>query len=165
MAEKKKKKITVQASNRKITYDVKENWKADTWRPEKITPPVVKILVDAFKIDCTVEEACAYAWVSKVAFYEKLRSDKNFAYEIDAARRFPWWKAKQVLFSSMDSEREDIAQKGAIEFLKRREPRYKDKVENTVDMDLDANVDQKIDLKSESMIELEERRKGLLGFK
>lgn len=161
----KKKKITVQASNRKITYNVKPNWKADTWRPWKITPTVVKILVDAFKIDCTVEEACAYAWVSKVAFYDKINSDENFAYEIDCARKFPWWKAKNILFTSMESDREDIAQKGAIEFLKRREPRYKDKVENAVDMDLDANVEQKVDLKAKSMIDLEDMRKGLLGFK
>jgi hypothetical protein len=32
-------------------------------------------------------------------------------------------------------------------------------------MELDANVEQKVDLKAKSMIDLEEMRKGLLGFK
>ena len=165
MAEKKKKKITVQASNRKITYDVKENWKADTWRPEKIDDTIVNLLVDAFHIDCTVEEACAHAGISKVSFYAKCKSDKKFLNVMRAAQKYPFYKAKKVLFNSMDSEKEEIAQRGATEYLKRREPRYKDKVENTVDVDLDADIDQKIDLNSMNMIQLEEKRKGLLGFK
>lgn len=162
---KKKKKITVQASNRKITYDVKENGRADTWRPEKIDDSIVKLLKEAFEIDCTVEEACAFAGISKVSFYAKCKKDAKFLNEMRAAQLYPFYKAKKVLFNSMESKKEDIAQKWATEYLKRREPRYKDKVENTVDMDLDANIDEKVDLKSESMIQLEERRKSLLGFK
>jgi hypothetical protein len=55
------KKKTVQASNRKITYSVKENGKLDTGRPCKIDESRVNLLVEAFHIDCTVEQACAHA--------------------------------------------------------------------------------------------------------
>lgn len=112
-----------------------------------------------------MQEACAYAGIDFSTFWRKRQTDLKFRKKMEQARLFPFYKAKKVLFNSMDSEREDIAQRGATEYLKRREPRYRDKVENTVDMDLDANVDEKIDLKSESMIQLEERRKSLLGFK
>lgn len=159
------KKVTIQASNRKITFEVKENWKLNTWKPNKIDDSIVQLLKEAFHIDCTIEQACAHAWISKTTFYKKCNEDKTFANEMRAAMQYPFFKAKQVLFNSMDSEREDIAQKGATEYLKRREPRYKDKVESSVDMDLDANIEQQIDLKAKSMIDLEEMRKWLLGFK
>ena len=159
------KKITVQASNRKITYETKENWKANTGRPEAIDDNVISKLIEAFHVDATIAEACWYAWITEVTFYRKCKADEKFCKEMRTAMQYPFLKAKKVLFNSMNSEREDIAQKWATEYLKRREPRYKDKVESSVDMELEANVDQKVDLKAKSMIDLEEMRKGLLGFK
>lgn len=165
MAEKKQKKITVQAKDRKITYKTKENGKADTWRPDKINDDVIAKLIQAFHVDCTMKEACAYAGIDFSTFWRRRQTDLKFRKKMEDAMLFPFYKAKSVLFNSMDSEREDIAQRWAAEYLKRREPRYKDKVESSVDMELDANVDQKIDLKTKSMIDLEEMRKWLLGFK
>lgn len=139
--------------------------KSNTWRPTKIDDNCIAKLIEAFKIDCTVQEACAYAWIDPSNFYRRCQVDDVFRNEMRTAMQYPFFKAKKVLFNSMDSDREDIAQKWATEYLKRREPRYKDKVESSVDMELEANVDQKVDLKAKSMIDLEEMRKGLLGFK
>ena len=50
-----------------------------------------------------------------------------------------------------------------MEFLKRRDKRYADKVEGT--MEVDANIDAEVNLKDKSMIELEDMRKKFLGFK
>ena len=47
-------------------------------RPEKITPEVVKKLKQIFMYDGSVEEACLYAWISKVTYYAKLKKDKDF---------------------------------------------------------------------------------------
>ena len=52
------KKKVVQASDRKITYNVKENGKADTGRPNAIDDNVKAKLIEIFHIDGTVEEAC-----------------------------------------------------------------------------------------------------------
>lgn len=139
--------------------------KSNAGRPTKIDENCIAKLIEAFRIDCTVAEACAYAWIDPSNFYRRCQVDDNFRNEMRAAMQYPFFKAKKVLFNSMNSEREDIAQKWATEYLKRREPRYKDKVESSVDMELDANVDQNIDLRAKSMIDLEEMRKWLLGFK
>lgn len=132
-------------------------------RPEKITPEVVKKLKQIFMYDGTVEEACLYAGISKVTYYAKIKKDVNFLNEMNQARLFPYITAKKTLIKSMESDNEAIAQKGAVEFLKRRDKRYADKVEGT--MEVDANIDAEVNLKDKSMIELEDMRKKFLGFK
>lgn len=132
-------------------------------RPEKITPDVVKKLKQIFMYDGTVEEACLYAGISKVTYYAKIKKDVNFLNEMNQARLFPYITAKKTLIKSMESDNEAIAQKGAVEFLKRRDKRYADKVEGT--MEVDANIDAEVNLKDKSMIELEDMRKKFLGFK
>ena len=156
------KKKVVQASNRKITYNLKENGKADTGRPTKCTEDVITKLEWIFMNDWSVEDACAVVGVSPKNFYERRKNDETFRKRIDSARRYAFILAQQTLVNSMKSDREDIAQKWAIEFMKRRDPRYKDKVESEVEMDVD--VDNNITLKDKSMLDLEEIRKGLLGF-
>lgn len=138
--------------------------KKDLWgRPTKKTPEVVKKLCDAFKIDATVEEACWYAGISKVIFYKWYKEDEKFFNEIQAAKTFPFIVARKKLMRSIDSDNEAVAQRGAIEFLRRRDKRYSDKIEGTIDADLDVSADIKLDGKT--MIELEDMRKKFLGFK
>ena len=136
--------------------------KSNAGRPRAIDDNVVAKLKEICHIDWTVEQACSYAWIDKATFYRRLKSDEKFCNEMKAAMEYPFIVAKRTLFKTVQSDREDVAQRWAIEYLKRREPRYKDKVENNVDMDLD--VDAKVDLKDKSMIDLEEIRKSLLGF-
>ena len=146
----------------KKAYNIKKNWKADTGRPTKCTPDVVTKLVEIFENDGSVEDACYTVGVAPKNFYERMKTDKDFRKRIDMARRAAFILAQKTLMKSMNSEKEDIALKAAVEFSKRRDPRYRDKAELEADVDLDGDVDVK--LKDKSMIDLEELRKGLLGF-
>lgn len=138
--------------------------KKDLWgRPTKKTPEVVKKLCDAFKIDATVEEACWYAGISKVIFYKWYKEDEEFFNEIESAKTFAFIVARKKLMQSMDSENEAIAQRGAIEFLKRRDRRYADRIEGKIDGDVEVSGEVKLDGKT--MIELEDMRKKFLWFK
>ena len=156
------KKKVIQTKQGKKTYDIKKNWKAATWRPTKCTEDVITKLEMIFMNDGSVEDACAVVGVASKNFYEWMKNDLDFRRRIEAARRAPFVLAQQTLFNSMKSDKEEVAQRGAVEFMKRRDPRYKDKVESEVEMDLD--VDAKVDLKDKSMVDLEEIRKSLLGF-
>ena len=146
----------------KKTYNIKKNGKADTGRPTKCTEDAITKLEAVFMNDGSVEDACAVVGVASKNFYEWMKNDPDFRRRIEAARRAPFILAQQTLFNSMQSDKEEIAQKGAIEFMKRRDPRYKDKAEVAADVDLDLDAD--VSLKDKSMIDLEELRKGLLGF-
>lgn len=138
--------------------------KKNVWgRPTKKNASIVKKLCDAFKIDATVEEACAYAGISKVTYYSWIKEDKEFLNEIDGAKTFPFILARKKLMKSIDSDNETIAQRGAIEFLRRRDKRYSDKLEGTIDGDLEVSGEVKMDGKT--MIELEDMRKKFLWFK
>ncbi len=134
-------------------------------RPEKITPEVVKKLKQIFMYDGTVEEACLYAWISKVTYYAKVKKDANFLNEMNQARLYAYITAKKVLIKSMESGNEAVAQKGAVEFLKRRDKRYADKVEGTMWVDADVELKGEVELSGKTMIELEDMRKKFLGFK
>lgn len=132
------------------------------WRPHVITDEVIKKLVEEFRYDATVEEACSYAWISIPTFYDKLKNDQDFFNEIDRAIKFPFKKARNTLISLMDSEKEEIQYKSAQEFLSKRDSRYKAKSENT-ETTLTQPESQEDLIRNKSMIDLEEMRKKLLG--
>ena len=143
-------------------YTLKENGKKNTWRPNAITDDVVKKLVEEFRYDATVEEACSYAWISIPTFYDKLKNDQKFFNEIDRAIKYPFKKARNTLISLMDSDKEEIQYKSAQEFLSKRDSRYKAKSENT-ETTLTQPESQEDLIRNKSMIDLEEMRKKLLG--
>ena len=93
-------------------------------------------------------------------FYKWIKEDKEFFNEIEAAKTFAFIVARKRLMQSMDSENEAIAQRGAIEFLRRRDKRYADKVEGTIDGEVE--VSGEVELKGKTMIELEDMRKKFL---
>ena len=104
-----------------------KNEKHRWWRPCKFSRKIVKKLIDIFKIDWTIEEACSYAGISKQTFYNRLEEIDGFLDEITEAKQFKFIYAKQKLFKSMDSKNDAVSQKWALEFLTRRHPDYKDK--------------------------------------
>jgi hypothetical protein len=110
--------------------------------------------------DGTVEEACMYAGISKVSYYSWIKEDEKFLNEMNQARLYPYITAKKTLIKSMESSNEAIAQKGAVEFLKRRDKRYADKLEGTIDADVELSGE--VELKGKTMIELEDMRKKFL---
>lgn len=86
-------------------------------RPTKKTKEIVQKLVDAFKRDYTVEEACSYAGIGKVAFYDWLKKDEKFANEIEAAKYYLLQAAKNTIAAKIANEKDDELSKW---FLERR---------------------------------------------
>ena len=103
------------------------------WRPVKISDKIVRKLIEAFKSDSTVDEACSYAWIAKDTFYRRYKNFKWFSDEIDDAKQYPFFHSKFRYFEAIDSADPNVFGKYALEFLKRRHPDWKDKQENTVD--------------------------------
>ena len=95
------------------------------WRPSKMDEATVKLLEDIFKIDWTVSEACSYAWISRETYYNREKADKRFLDRMDKAKAYPFILARKTLMKGM----QDGDNKSAIEYLKRRDNRYKDKTE------------------------------------
>ena len=147
---------------REIKYNIKENGKKNTWRPSKISQEIINKLVEEFRYDATVEEACTYAWISTQLFYKWLKEDQKFFDEIDRAIKRPFQKARNTLISLMDSDKEEMQYKASQEFLSKRDSRYKAKSENT-ETTLTQEPDQEDLIRNKSMIDLEEMRKKLLG--
>ena len=150
-------------NGRVIKYSVKENGKKDTWRPSKLSPEVVNKLVEEFRYDATVEEACSYAWISTQLFYKWLNDYPEFFDEIDRAIKRPFRMARRKLIDLAGSaEKEELQFKATQEFLSKRDSRYKAKTENT-DVTLSTPESQEDLIRNKSMIDLEEMRKKLLG--
>ena len=132
-------------------------------RPTKFTDDCIRKLQEIFMEDGTVTEACLYAWVSTNQYYERLKVDQSFADKMKQAQTYAFILAKKTLVKSMKSDNEAVAQKGAVEFLKRRDKRYADKVEGNIDVDAEVKAD--VDLSWKTMVELEQKRKSILWFK
>lgn len=112
--------------------------KKPTGRPTKKTEEVVQKLIDVFKIDWTVEEACAHAWIKKRTYYHWLEHDEEFLHEMEAAKQYAFTLARKTLVKWIQS----WDTKSAIEFLKRRDKRYKDKQE------IDAKIEWTVSLQN-----------------
>ena len=102
------------------------------WRPTIFDDEIVEKLIDAFKKDSTVEEACSYAGIHRDTFYRWLRKNKRFSDKIDDAKQYPFIRCKTKIFEAVENKDPNVSAKYALEFLKRRHPDRKDKQENTV---------------------------------
>ena len=103
------------------------------WRPSKINEIVVGKLEEIFKRDWNVSEACLYAGINRDTYYENLKRNKEFSDRMERARMFPFIYAKKKLFEAIGSKDLNIAAKYALEFLKRRDPEWKDKRDDTTE--------------------------------
>lgn len=130
------------AKSGKKKYSKKENGKNDTWRPLVMTPSTIQKLEAIFKIDWTVTEACLYAGISLATYYTRCEKDAKFLERMERAKQFPYILAKKTLFKSINDENIMVAQRWAIEFLKRREDNYKDKVETKNETVLEVLSDE-----------------------
>ena len=145
------------------TYEVKKNWKKKTWRPSWLTDEILKKLVEEFRYDATVEEACSYAGISVRNFYNWLKEDEHFFQEIDRAIKRPFRMCRNKLIDlANNAEKEELQFKASQEFLSKRDSRYKAKSENT-ETTLSTPESQEDLIRNKSMIDLEEMRKKLLG--
>jgi len=91
---------------------------ARTGRPSVMTQDVVTKLEGAFVYDCSVEEACLYAGISRNTFYEFVKKYPDFQDRIEALRNAPYLVARKTLIAAAEHDA-DLALK--ILERKRRE--------------------------------------------
>ena len=80
-----------------------------------MTPAVVAKIIEAFKLDVTVEEACTYANISKDTYYRRIKEDEEFSDEMERARMYASMVARQTVIR-------EIQQDGdlALKYLERK---------------------------------------------
>lgn len=84
-------------------------------RPPKFTDTVVKKLEEAFSWDCTVEEACLYAGISKVTYYEHIKNKPELVNRFDTLRQTPVLKARETVMKHMSK-----SYTNAMDYLSRK---------------------------------------------
>ena len=102
------------------------------WRPSKLNEIIVGKLEEIFKRGWNVSEACSYAGINRDTYYEYLKRNKEFSDRMERARIFPFIYAKKKIFEAISSKDINISAKYALEFLRRRDPEWKDKRDNTL---------------------------------
>lgn len=81
-----------------------------------------KVVEECLKLDCTITEACDYAWISVPAYYAHYKKDPDFALRMDRARDFPKMMARTAVMKRIwqwDS-------KTALRYLELRDKRFKE---------------------------------------
>lgn len=87
-------------------------------RPSVITEGVIAKLENVFAIDGSVEEACSYAEISRDAFYDYLKKNKEFSDKIEQLRQKPILKARQTAVQKLGESYQN-----AMDYLKRKRKR------------------------------------------
>lgn len=133
----KRKNSPSKKTTKKVVKDSLKKRGKKWWRESKFTKEVVGKLVEAFRLDCSDKQASAYAGIhrdtfdrwyhDREGFSDKIGKKKweEFVAEINCAKEFALMQAHKTITKAII--RWDV--KTAIELVKRRDPRYKDKAE------------------------------------
>jgi predicted DNA-binding protein YlxM (UPF0122 family) len=84
-------------------------------RPTLMTDITIAKLEQAFAIDCSVEEACSYADISRDCFYDHLKINPAFSDRIADLRQRPVLKARQTVVQKIGENYSN-----AMDYLKRK---------------------------------------------
>lgn len=94
-------------------------------RPTKKTEQVVKKLEEAAALDCTIEEMCFYAGISKQTYYDYLKADPELSDRLAALREEPVLHARQTIVNALKKNPQTAAwyleRKRKKEFAERKE--------------------------------------------
>jgi hypothetical protein len=94
-------------------------------RPSKKTDQVVKKLEEAAALDCTIEEMCFYAGISKPTYYQYLSDDPALLDRLEALRNEPVLAARTTIVEAVKKNPQTAAwyleRKRKKEFAERRE--------------------------------------------
>ena len=94
-------------------------------RPTKLTSEVRKKLEEAAALDCTIEETCLYAGISKPTYYEWTKADPALSDRLDELRQTPVLKARQTVVKKLTENygnaMDYLARKRKGEFAPRQE--------------------------------------------
>lgn len=80
-----------------------------------MTDEKVKKLEEAFALDCTIEEACFYAWISKTTYYNWLEAEPELVDRFEALRQNPVLTARKTLVNAIKEDAEL-----ALKYLERK---------------------------------------------
>ncbi|MDP7477165.1 MAG: hypothetical protein QF442_01830 [Candidatus Peribacteraceae bacterium] len=72
-------------------------------RPTAITPAVVQKLLEAFRLDLPIEEACKYACIAKQTYYNHCKNDE-FLDEMEHAKMEATLKARRTVIEKMEDD-------------------------------------------------------------
>ncbi len=128
----------------------------------KLTKTIVQNVIEAMKIDCTVEEACRHAGISKQTHYNWIKEKKFYFDEKPVI--FKWktiLKKTKIFYEDAIKKAEDYIKmlarntivreiekwnaKIAMEVLTKRDVRYRDKVDTTITEGIVVNEEDLID--------------------
>ena len=84
-------------------------------RAVKMTEEVVKKLEEAFAMDCTVEEACLFANISKQSYYNWIDSFPDKKERFDELRHNPFLLARATVIKGIQENYQN-----AMDYLKRK---------------------------------------------
>lgn len=76
-----------------------------------------RIIEDCLRMDCTVKEACDYAWISTVSYNNHKKSNPDFAIRVERAKQFPKMMARAAVMKRISQ----WDAKTALEYLKLRD--------------------------------------------
>lgn len=94
--------------------------KSKAGRPRKIDQKIIRKLVEAFKDDFTIGEACRYAGISTETYYQELKRNPGFSDEMTRAQDYPLAMAKKWMMRAIQG-RSDGYGNLALKFLERRQ--------------------------------------------
>ncbi|MCM8788060.1 MAG: hypothetical protein NC935_08445 [Candidatus Omnitrophica bacterium] len=75
-------------------------------RPTKFSEEVVKKLESIFKIGGTVEQACAYANISKETYYNWIEENADFLTKMEAAKYYSDIAAKNIVTKAIIEDKD-----------------------------------------------------------
>lgn len=104
-------------------YRVKKDWKLDTWRPTKKTPEVLEKLREAFKVNCTEEEASAHAWISLDTLNNWKANDPDFLNKIRQWKKEYFYDIKKA----SHERAQNIKNRDSTDILFKIDKSYSDK--------------------------------------
>ena len=73
-------------------------------RPTILNQEKVKKLEEAFLLDCTIEEACYYAGISKQTYYNWKEKNEELFDHLDILRLSPIFKARRTVIGALESD-------------------------------------------------------------
>jgi cupin superfamily acireductone dioxygenase involved in methionine salvage len=73
-------------------------------RPTEFSEEKVKKLKEAFLLDCTIEEACYYAGISKQTYYNWKEKNEELFDHFDILRLSPIFKARRTVIGALESD-------------------------------------------------------------
>ena len=100
------------------------------------TPEVVAKLEEILRIDWTISEACSYANIDRTTYYRWLKQDNDFSNKMTDAWEYAFIQARHTINNCI----KDGDWKLALDVMRRRDQRYRDKLEQEQNMNMNINI-------------------------